>query len=361
MKLHMTENGDSEQVVGLTVNITSGNTILPLSKFAYDGIEYLFSSRGIQRHRQASYCMIMIKAKLEWREPFNEDNFADQYLKLSTIPKTEAYQRLQKMLAYKKDMQKGDNFPCPILVKQGSFLVQADGARRIIAYKLAGQDSIDITLVLRRSQIADILEPEFVREIQVAHKKNRWFDDYQDIVELCIPGRRKASMRFPCILDLSCCENKTLVDFGCNTGHTLFEAYYNGASRCIGFEYTQGNVDIINRLAKRLNIPVEAHCMDFNDPDFETKALKIIPRWDYSLFLSVYRTKELKDRNRLLQFIWDNATIGMFFEGHSEPKIDTKQYCDKVLQQLGCKDITLLGQAIDLGVAPRLNYFLKKD
>lgn len=361
MKLHMIAKGDSEQVVGLTIDITSDNTMLPLDKFVYDGIEYLFSSRGNKRRRQAAYCMMVIEAKLEWRDPFNKDNFADQYLKLSTLPKTESFKRLQQMLTYQKDIQRGDNFPRPILMKQGSSLIQADGARRIIANKLAGQDNIYVTLVLRRSQIADILEPEFVKAIQVAHKERKWFDDYQDIVELCIPGRRKAKMRFPGILDFSCCKNKTLVDFGCNTGHTLFEAYYNGASRCIGFEYTQGNVDIINKLAQRLNIPVEAHCMDFNDPDFEAKALKVIPRWDYSLFLSVYRTKELKDRNRLLQFIWDNARRGMFFEGHSEPSIDTKQYYDNVLKQLDCKDITILGQATDLGVGPRLNYFLKKD
>jgi SAM-dependent methyltransferase len=341
------------------VELNSEQTVESISKFAYDGLEYLFESRGLKRERSAAYAMIKTRAIIGWRNPFTSSNFQRQYLKVNLIPHRIAKQRLKEIIQYAVDIDNGDIFPCPILVKRGTSLIQADGARRIIANRLAGKTETEVVLVLERGQILEILETAFVENIQHLHDQNRWFDSYQDIVELCISGKRKAAMRFPDVLDFSCCKNKVVVDFGCSTGHALFEAYYNGATKCIGFEYTQKNVDIINKIAIRLRIPVEAHCVDFNNTDFEYTVRDIIPNWDYSLFLSVYRTKELCDRDALLRFIWENTHKGMFFEGHSEP-IDTEEFYSEVFSQLTNAKISFLGTASDLGNVPRRNYFIEK-
>lgn len=357
--LIMTHKGDSEQIVGLDVRLSPEQTIESISEFAYDGMGYLFNSRSWIRKRSADYAMIKTKATIEWRNHFTAINFQKQYLGVTIIPHREARQRLEEMIKYATDINNGDIFPCPILVKRGDSLIQADGARRIIANKLAGKTEIDVILVLERRQIPKILEPGFVENIQYLHDQDRWFDSYQDIVELGILGKRKAIMRFPYVLDFSCCKNKVVVDFGCSTGHALFEAYYNGATKCVGFEYTQKNVNIINKIARRLRIPVEAHRVDFNSADFEHIIRTIIPNWDYSLFLSVYRTKELRDRNALLRFIWENTHQGMFFEGHSE-SIDTEEFYSNVFSQLINAKISFLGTVSDLGVVPRRNYLIEK-
>ena len=45
-----------------------------------------------------------------------------------------------------------------------------------------------------------------------------------------------------------------------------------------------------------------------------------------SFFLSVYRTKELKNPDGLFKFIIDNTKEIIFFEGHSKRSIDTVEY-----------------------------------
>lgn len=357
--LFMTNQGDSERVVSLDVKLIPEQSIESISESVYDSMEYLFNSRGRTRKRLAAYAMIKAKAVINWRDLFNSTDFPQQYLRTSLLPSHIAQQRLREMIQYAADIKRGDIFPYPILMKQGNMLIQADGARRIIAHKLAGKTEMDIILVLERRQISKILEPEFIADIQQLQDRQRWFDSYQDIVELNISGSRKAMARFPCVLDFSCCKNKTVVDFGCSTGHTLFEAYYSGATKCIGFEYIQINVDIINRLAQRLSVPVKAYRIDFNDPGFENAIQTIIPEWDYGLFLSVYRTRELIDRNDLLQFIWEHTKTGLFFEGHSEP-MDTEEFYAKVFSQLSNSNVSFLGTTSDLGIIPRRNYLIQK-
>lgn len=358
MWFNMIAHGDSEQIVSVIAEMFPGD-IEPISDTVYKDMEYLFQTKQAQKLRQADYAMVQTTAKIEWKPPFNTMNIDNQYMQNTLLPSTAAGMRLTDMHKYADRIRSGDKFPPPILVKQGAILIQADGARRIVAHKLAGLNKIDIIVVLERIQISDILDLKFKNAIKQIHTNHKWFDAYQDIVELGLQGKRSATHRFPNIIDLSCCRDKVVVDFGCNVGHALFEAYFNGASRCVGFEYIQDNVDIINQLATQLQIPVRAYCIDFNTENFDKDILNIIPRWDYSLFLSVYRTLELKDRNGLLQFIWTNTQQGMFFEGHSET-IDTQAFYTEVFSQLVNANISFLGTTSDLGTVARLNYFLRK-
>jgi len=76
------------------------------------------------------------------------------------------------------------------------------------------------------------------------------------------------------------------------------------------------------------------------------QVLDILPEWDYSMFLSVYRTKELVDRVGLVQDIWNNTGIGMIFEGHSHPQVDTDAYYRELFEKLENVKITDLPKGI---------------
>jgi len=83
--------------------------------------------------------------------------------------------------------------------------------------------------------------------------------------------------------------------------------------------------------------------VDFNDPQFERKIDQMIPvPCDYAFFFSVYRTKELTQRDKLFRYILQKTTKGVFFEGHAHPKIDTIEYYEWLFDSLNVPS-TFLG------------------
>ena len=77
--------------------------------------------------------------------------------------------------------------------------------------------------------------------------------------------------------------------------------------------------------------------VDFNDPHFDQKIDEAIPMpCDYAFFFSVYRTKELTQRDELFRYILQKTTKGVFFEGHAHPKIDTIEYYEWLFDSLQC-------------------------
>lgn len=265
-----------------------------------------------------------------------KDNF-EEYCSHEDINDIKKYSQIMK-----NDLE--DGFPTILLMKKNDQLLLIDGKKRILAQLLAGQENIRAFVIIPREDLKDILDKNFINSIKEKYLSKRWFDGYQDILELGIIGKRRYSGRFPKVLDFSCVDNTEVVDFGCSNGMALFQAYYCGARKCIGFDYVQENVDIINELAKRLKINVSAHRIDFNDKNFEKQAIEITGGWDYSLFLSVYRTKELINRERLLEFIWSNSRKGMFFEGHTHPQLDSIEFYNDILSKLSNSKKTFLGR-----------------
>lgn len=360
----MTDKGVSESLFSLETELVSGNRFLSLSDEVYE--QMVLNSKPLHR---SLYAMTSVVAKIAWRDQdFEEytigfvsfsgekriglrsfDSFEGAYQKARILHGQPPDQtRIDDIYKYSQVMQNDmeAEFPNPILRKQGGQLVQIDGARRLMARLLAGQTTTEVYVVMLREDLQDILNPDFVQGIKDMHKTKRWFNAYQDIFELGINGTRRFGGRFPDHLDLSPVKGHKVVDFGCNNGMALFQAYYCGASSCIGFDYIQENVDIVNVLASHLHIPVEAHRCDFNNDDWEDFALKMSGGWDYSLFLSVYRTKELKDRKRLLKFIWENSKIGMFFEGHGHPQLDDYGMYHNLLSGLNGSGVKQLPKGI---------------
>lgn len=326
MKLCMTRKGASEQLISLTVEIGVDNAITTISSEVYEYLKRYCNYKKEALLARSEYGMITVVAAIELRDGINVANFEKQY-KIATVATGRTYdpKRLEEVHNYKTRMNNGDIFPIPIMMLDSNQLIQIDGARRLMAKALMQIGTTEIVIIICRRDIVSLLEPEFVQKVKALHKTQKWFNDYQEIIELGLPGKRSYSGRFPNILDFSLFEGKIVAEFGCSNGMALFEAYYRGATRVIGFEFVQQNVDIINLMATRFGIPVEAHRIDFNDPNWLDQVRRIIPEWDYSVFLSTYRTLELKDRDGLVRGIWEGSTKGMIFEGHQQA-IDTDQF-----------------------------------
>jgi len=326
MKLNMTETGASEQLIAIGVETCEQDAITAMPDEVYDHMRRYCDYKKVPLLAQSEYAVMNLVANISLRDGIDESNFGTRYQE-STIAAGRSYdpQRLTKVLNYRSQMESGDVFPDPILMFESDQLVQVDGARRLMAKALSQAGTVKVILVVRRRNIPSLLEPEFIQKVRSLHKTKKWFNDYQEIVELGLPGKRSYSGRFPNTLDFSLFKGKTVAEFACSNGMALFEAYYRGAARVIGFEFVHQNVEIINLMAKRLGIPVEAHRIDFNDSDWLDQVRRILPEWDYSVFLSTYRTLELKDRDGLVRGIWEGSKVGMIFEGHQQA-IDTDQF-----------------------------------
>lgn len=326
MKLEMSSVGASEQLISVSVSVVENDAMTSMPDDVYSHMKRYCKYKQTTLLSQSQYAVINLLADITLRDGITEENFKEQY-KASTTRTGRTYdpKRLETILNYKVRMENRDIFPSPIFMLKGDEIVQIDGARRLIAKAMMAVDQSPVIVVVRRSDISSILEPEFIEKIRNLHGTKKWFNNYQEIVEIGLAGKRSYNGRFPNILDFSLFKNKTVAEFACSNGMALFEAYYRGAARVIGFEFVHQNVEIINLMAKRLGIPVEAHRIDFNDTDWLDQVLAILPEWDYSVFLSTYRTLELKDRDGLVRGIWEGSMEGMIFEGHQQ-EVDTVQF-----------------------------------
>ena len=327
MKLKMTDNGVSEQLIFLETEVKTDDAMIVISLECNDDMKRYCEFKGKKVLERSEYAMITVQATVRFRNGIEAANFEQKYRETQQRLRDEPLdpQRLQHIFHYRNRMVAKDKFPAPVLLFKANELIQVDGSRRLMAAALGGITTMDIVIVIHRRDIAHLIEPQFIEQIKVLHGISKWFGDYQEIIELGLSGKRSYSGRFPKILDFSLFADKTVVEFACSNGLALFEAYYRGAAKVIGFEFVPQNVEIINLIAKRLGISVEAHRLDFNDTDWLDQVRRIIPEWDYSVFLSTYRTKELRDRDGLVKGIWAGSKEGMIFEGHQEA-IDTDQF-----------------------------------
>jgi len=167
-----------------------------------------------------------------------------------------------------------------------------------------------------------------IRKIKRKIRRLSWFPSYQSFSELDIKGRRNDYKRYR-FLDFSICRDKIVCDYGCNIGQTCVLAARANAKRVIGFDSQADSIEVANEIKDLFRLTnLEYHVINFNDDDYRGRILNIFnsQRPDISFFLSVYRTKELKDRDGLFRFILDNTGEVVFFEGHSVREIDTVDF-----------------------------------
>ena len=212
-----------------------------------------------------------------------------------------------------------------------------DGARRITASALAHRGSMDALLIVHEDEYAALLPKETLDGLRQRLAALKWFDRYQSIPLLGVKGERTLK-RFD-LMSLPMLRDAVVMDFGCNTGQACLKAAQAGARQVIGVEGmpdTFAAAQEIARLSGMSNVRYAS--VNFNDADFDQQ---VDAAWsepvDYAFFFSVYRTKELTQRERLFRYIIAKARKGIFFEGHAAQKIDTLEYYDWLFECFGVK------------------------
>ncbi len=176
-----------------------------------------------------------------------------------------------------------------------------------------------------------------MRRIRRQIRRLKWFPSYQEFSEIGIKGRRNEEERYQ-YLDFTLCRDKIVADYGCNLGQTSVKAALAGARRVVGMDCQEDTIEVANAIKGILEVGnLDFFVIDFNSNSFEEETENIlsgdIP--DISFFLSVYRTKELKDSGGLFRFILENTREIVFFEGHSDRKIDTVEYYEELFRRFG--------------------------
>lgn len=212
-----------------------------------------------------------------------------------------------------------------------------DGARRISAHALAHQDSLNALLIMQDEEFGNLIDSDRVNGLQKSIQKLEWFNNYQHIPMAGLKGQR-TNRRFE-LMDLSLLQDASVMDFGCNLGQACIKAVQAGAKSVIGIEGMPDTFKLANAIKALCTLdPIEYLNIDFNHPAFDALIDRAVPEAvDYSFFFSVYRTKELIQRDRLFQYIIHKSRKGVFFEGHAHAKIDTIEYYDWLFESHGLK------------------------
>lgn len=253
--------------------------------------------------------------------------------------KTHDPKRREEDLKYAKEMKA--DWAIPLFASGKLFETEGclmlDGARRIVAHVLRGDRKIQVHFAIKREELVEYLEPEVVAEINQEREKISWFSDYQNVPELQIRGQR--TLKRYSLFDLSAIKGKRVADFGCNIGQSCLDFCYRGAKEVVGFDSQEAAITTANKIARVLKLEtIRFFQVDFNDSNFDIKIDKEYPdQFDYTSFFSLYRTKELIQRDRLFEYVISKTKNKIFFEGHADPQIDTLDYYAKLFDRFKLK------------------------
>jgi Glycosyl transferase family 2 len=254
--------------------------------------------------------------------------------------------RVQEVEDYAIQMREGAELGVPLYAtgavlnllggnSQPRSMYMMDGARRITAAALNRRREVTIWLLLIDDEYARLLDPAEVGGLRHRLSSLRWFSNYQSIPLAGLQGERSLN-RFG-LMEMSLLRDQVVMDFGCNTGQSCLKAVQAGAREVIGIEGMRDTWEGAVQIGELTGFQNLRYLnVDFNAPDFDALINQQSPeRADYSFFFSVYRTRELVQRDRLFQYIIDKTRKGIFFEGHAHPKIDTLEYYDWLFDSFG--------------------------
>ena len=265
----------------------------------------------------------------------------------------EGESRKKDVHAYLDKLKTGDQIGRPLYIS-GSILrylganadekamYMLDGARRLSANALVHRKNVEILLLIFEEEFAELLERSVKQQVRDKIQQMQWFNNYHSIPILGIQGQRSLK-RFD-FIDQSHLKDSVILDFGCNLGQASIKAIQAGAKAVWGIDGMEDTIDIARQI-KDIAGCEHLHYLlvDFNAQDFDRVIDQQIPeKCDYSFFFSVYRTKELTQRDRLFQYILNKTKKGVFFEGHAHPQIDTLEFYDWLFDSFHVK-YTFLG------------------
>lgn len=155
-------------------------------------------------------------------------------------------------------------------------------------------------------------------------KRDNWFNDYHEIPQLGIKGKRDLNSRIA-HYNQDDFKNSTVIDLGCNMGQMSFQAQAWGAKHVMGVEYDSTAVLNANQIKDQLNIDNVTFVVDDLDSNFLWTSMD---NFDVVMFLAVIDTIELENRYGILSKACRKTNKVMYFEGHG------KQTYNKYMQNL---------------------------
>lgn len=210
-----------------------------------------------------------------------------------------------------------------------------DGARRCVARILAGRTSMRAKVLTTEAHHATLIPSERIDALRERVGAIKWFANYQSIPLVGLQGDR-TTRRFD-LIDPSLLRGASVADWGCNIGQASVRAALAGASSVVGIEGMPDTFAAAQEVGRLSGLPnLRFAQVDFNSTDFDELVDEALPgQVDWSFFFSVYRTKELVQRDRLFQKILDKSRRGVFFEGHADKVIDTVDYYRWLFESYG--------------------------
>ncbi|HPG31918.1 MAG TPA: hypothetical protein PLQ81_14110, partial [bacterium] len=198
----------------------------------------------------------------------------------SNFIKEDGLDRIKKINEYAAVIKNGEKFIPPLYItgKCLNFVAGADktvdyelfmidGARRLAAFSLNHYRSIKVLIIFMEDEISNLLTVDFINKIKCIRNKIDWFSNYQYLPMLGFEGERTL-LRYE-IMDLSILRNKTVADFGCNTGQACFKAIQSNAEKVFGFDLVDENIRTAEAIKKEFTLDnLILKKIDFNDNEF---------------------------------------------------------------------------------------------
>lgn len=288
-------------------------------------------------------CKLVVRETGQLCSELKANSFDDVSLEFA---KQEGAERESHALEYAQKLKAGEDLGFPLYVSgkvlntlganiSDNEMYMLDGARRIGASVLAHKETIKIQLLLHADELSELLSIEKCIDIQKTVADLTWFENYQSIPLVGLKGERSFK-RFS-LMDMDLLRDATVMDFGCNIGQACLKAASAGAKQVYGIEGMADTYRISKKIAQTIGFNnVEYANVDFNSLDFDLQIDNVYKeKVDYTFFFSVYRTKELTQRDRLFEYIINKTKKGMFFEGHAHRVIDTIDYYDWLFESFG--------------------------
>ncbi|KKL91833.1 hypothetical protein LCGC14_1890750 [marine sediment metagenome] len=230
---------------------------------------------------------------------------------------------------YKEDfLQNKPSYPT-VWWERNNVLYSLDGMHRIMSALEAKVSSLEAIILIKRTDLYKYVDSSKIQSINNEGAKCTWFPRYQEIREVNLNGQRKQVPRYTQIYDFRFLKDKKVVDLGCNIGQATIEAFFNGSKEIYGFDYQSEAIQTARAIADALHIEnIKYDTVDFNNWPTMDK-VKNLGSCDWMIFQAIYRTREIKDINPVMDFIYDFTKEGIIFEGHADPNIDTFEFYDK--------------------------------
>lgn len=177
--------------------------------------------------------------------------------------------------------------------------------------------------------------------------RNSWFVDYQQIPSKGITTGRDPAVRVRLFVPEDF-RSASVLDLGCNLGSLSFASIAFGARSVIGVDFDR---DVI---AKARSL-VTTESISFSVEDIDSPAFwRSIDPVDTVLFLSIFLTRELKNKYAILANACAKAKRCLYFEGHAN---ETQGYrvCDYVRDIClfsGFENVEYLGNSESPGLRP---------